>query len=70
LVRASHRGTTDLALTGGQNWSSIPIAFSQVGLGRFFVTNVTTSELHSFSDDAAQSGSVAQALSGFTVDGF
>ncbi|HXI61011.1 MAG TPA: VCBS repeat-containing protein [Polyangia bacterium] len=63
-------GTTDLALTGGQNWSSIPIAFSQVGLGRFFVTNVTTSELRSFSEDAAQSGSVAQSVSRFTVDGF
>ncbi|HXI58786.1 MAG TPA: VCBS repeat-containing protein [Polyangia bacterium] len=64
-------GTTDLALTGGLGWSSIPVAFTGIlPTGFFIVRNITDSSLQSFSESAAQSGSVAQANSRFVVHGF
>jgi hypothetical protein len=68
-------GVTDLALTGGTQWSSIPVAFSNAvfgnQLGLFQVANVFNSDLSSFSTDASMGPTVvAQSASRFTVHGY
>ncbi len=47
-------GHTDIALTGGAGFSSIPVAFS-AGFGAFNVTNTAVTSFGSWSSDAAAS---------------
>jgi hypothetical protein len=69
-------GVTDLALTGGTNWPSIPVAFSMSASpsarGWFAVTNVPLSEPHdfSFADDGSTGTVVANSASRFARHGF
>ena len=65
LVDFNGDGRTDVALTGGYGWGSIPVAFSG-GTGSFFVTNQAVSNFPVW----AQSAHVRVVHGDFNNDGF